>query len=137
MIHILDQDRENVRGIREWIFEPQSEVENFRKYLSEHDFQIVKEDMVEEDGKFYPVMKAVRESGKTGDVKDELSYRYGALLLREKHPVLHRYLVREKEMKETIIRSLSGRTGGRIEERKEELEYDLRLIGEALGRYEE
>lgn len=148
MIHILEQDPDNVRGVREWIFEPQSEPEAFRRFLWEHDFRITKENMVEEDGKFYPVIRAVKDSDTkpaknsgtkeqgAGGAQADIAFRYGGLLLETRHPVLKRYLLQEKSIKESILQSLKGKDGDRILSRIRELENDLRLNAEALGRYE-
>lgn len=140
MIHILEQDPDNTRGVREWVFEPQSEVETFRRFLWKHGFRIIKEDMVEEDGKFYPVIKAVKDT-KTDEYELQeacldTAFRYGELLLEMRHPVLKRYLLQEKSVKESILHSLRGKDGVRILSRIEELEQELRLNAEALGRYE-
>lgn len=132
MIHILEQDPDNTRGVLEWVFEPQSEVKAFRGYLWEHGFHIIREDMVEEDGKYYPIIKAVKESEER---PSELELRYGGLLLKALHPVLKQYLLQEKSIKETILQSLKGKDGSRIRFRIKELENDLRLNEEALGRY--
>lgn len=39
------------------VLQPQSEVAEFRQYLQEHGFELLAEDMVCEEGKFYPMMK--------------------------------------------------------------------------------
>jgi tRNA (adenine22-N1)-methyltransferase len=133
MIHILEQDPENIRGIREWIFEPQSDVEAFRRYLYEHSFRILEENFIEEDGKYYPVIKAV--SG-IPEACTDVEYRYGKLLLEKQNPVLQQYLVREWEIKDRILSSLAQRDGDRIRERREELKQDLDLIETALRRFD-
>lgn len=46
------------------VLEPQSEVWLVRRWLLENGFVIADEDMVCEDGKFYPVIKAMKEPGK-------------------------------------------------------------------------
>ncbi len=46
----------------ELILQPQSEIQQVRAYLARKDWRIVREDMVFEDGKYYPMMKARRIS---------------------------------------------------------------------------
>ena len=41
------------------ILQPQSEIGKVRRFLNEHNLQITEENMVEEDGKFYPMMKVI------------------------------------------------------------------------------
>lgn len=52
-----------VEDFREMILAPQSEICEFRKFLADHGFEIVAENMVFEDGKYYPMMKVQRQSG--------------------------------------------------------------------------
>ena len=61
----LDAEREKTDSFREMILQPQSEIEKFRQFLRENGYGILDEEMIEEDGKFYQVIRA---SG-----KDELS----------------------------------------------------------------
>ncbi len=111
------------------VLQPQSELYEFRRYLVTHGFRLLSEDMVEEDGKYYPMMKVqkglkapydvCRESGKAlddvhgkGSADEEtLSYteeelRYGPLLLEERHPVLREFLLWQLKQKERILEQI-------------------------------
>ena len=59
VISILEQDRELVGNLKQVILQPQSELDEVRSYLRENGFIIDKEDMVFEDGKYYPIMRAL------------------------------------------------------------------------------
>ena len=59
IIRILEDGKEVVESLKEFILQPQSEVWRVRRYLLDHHMNIIDEDMVEEDGKYYPMMKAV------------------------------------------------------------------------------
>lgn len=59
VISILEQDRELVSNLRQVILQPQSELDEVRSYLRENGFIIDREDMVFEDGKYYPMMRAL------------------------------------------------------------------------------
>ena len=59
MERILRADMEKARGMRELILQPQSELPQFRLFLRENGFEIIDEDAVFEDGKYYFAMKAV------------------------------------------------------------------------------
>ena len=48
------------RGCRELILQPQSEIWLVRGWLDRNGWEIVREDMVCEDGKYYPMMRAER-----------------------------------------------------------------------------
>lgn len=59
MIRILQDSKETVESLRECILQPQSEIAKVRAFLLQEGFLFIQEDMVEEDGKFYPMMKVV------------------------------------------------------------------------------
>lgn len=87
------------------VLQPQSELYEFRRYLVTHDFRLLSEDMVEEDGKYYPMMKVQK------GLKAPLSYteeelRYGPLLLEERHPVLREFLLWQLKQKERILEQI-------------------------------
>ena len=57
MIRILREGAEVVSTLKECVLQPQSEIEKVRAFLLEEGFFFLDEDMVEEDGKYYPMMK--------------------------------------------------------------------------------
>lgn len=59
MASILQQESKKAHSLKELILQPQSEVPIFRTFLKDAGYEIVAEDMVEEEGKFYPMMKVV------------------------------------------------------------------------------
>ena len=56
MIRILREGAGTVQSLKECILQPQSEIEQVRAFLLEEGFSFIREDMVEEDGKYYPMM---------------------------------------------------------------------------------
>ena len=64
IIQILSDCPEIVISLKECILQPQSEIGKVRKFLIAHACAIVEENMVYEDGKFYPMMRVV--PGKKG-----------------------------------------------------------------------
>ena len=59
MVSILQKESKKAHSLKELILQPQSEVPIFRTFLKDAGYEIVAEDMVEEEGKFYPMMKVV------------------------------------------------------------------------------
>lgn len=125
MQRILKAEREKTDSFRELILQPQSEIEGFRRFLRENDYGIVDEEILEEDGKFYQVMRAVPGRDNLGE-KDALaklqlqgvvSYdelcklkdRYGPILLHKRTPVFLSYLEREAAVYEEILTNLRAR----------------------------
>ena len=87
------------------------------------------EDMVEEDGKFYPMMKVTKGSDSE---YSNIELRYGRNLLKDNHPVLKVYLDKEVRSKENILKNLEKQSGEHIEIRKKELQEELSMVKEAL-----
>ena len=121
--------------MKELILQPQSEIDKVRRYLEEAGYMIVKEDMVFEDGKYYPVMKA--ELGEM-HYEQEIFYEYGKLLLEKKHPVLKEFLLFKFKNYENILQKLAqdGKQEERMQNRIQELEKEKSMIQEALQYYE-
>lgn len=141
MQRILAADMAKAKSFRELILQPQSEIASFRKFLRESGWRISKEDMVLEDGKFYPMMKAEPESahkisGSQEHILPELSDRFGACLLAERHPVLWEFLKKEwekyGELKAALFAAPESR---RVKERLSELSVEITYLKEAAKLY--
>lgn len=59
IIHILTQGQAVVSGLKQLVLQPQSEIAEVRHFLRESGFMIDREDMIFEDGKYYPMMHVV------------------------------------------------------------------------------
>ena len=57
VMKILSQGTHALTGSEELILQPQSEIAQVRAYLRTHGFRILEEEMILEDGKYYPMMK--------------------------------------------------------------------------------
>lgn len=135
MEKILQEGLTKVMAAKELILQPQSEIAGFRAFLRTHGLQIVKEDIVKEEGKFYPVIKAVpvgdgqvktltdtdgEESVSVGNAVPEgrmsmqagsaglqrIQDAFGPLLLAAKHPVLLEYLYVLQKRNRDILEGL-------------------------------
>ena len=100
VMHILKDGEKVCQSAKELILQPQSEIEHVREFLREKEYTILAEDMVYEDGKFYPMMK-VQYQGENENAQKasevlKLSDLYGGLLLQNRHPVLKTFLEKEK-----------------------------------------
>jgi tRNA (adenine22-N1)-methyltransferase len=131
-IKIMEEGREVFNSLKEFVLQPQSELVKVRQYLWENGYCVVDEDMVLEDGKFYPMMKV--QSG-SSDSYTQIELRYGRELLTKKHPVLKMFLEKEMQTKEMILKNLESESGEHIENRRKELQEELLLVKEALKVY--
>ena len=130
-VRILSEGEPLLSGFRELILEPQSDIDRVRAWLLEHGFFLAQENFVEEDGKYYPMMKVRPPVAETAveDTKvkcwDTVQLKYGKLLLEKQHPVLREYLEREIRIYQSILEGLKAKDSDRIRQRKEELEQEL------------
>ena len=98
---------------------------------------IEKEDIVFEDGKFYPMMKVSCKKKadlnyKSYNKNKQVFYHYGEDLLRSSHPVLYDFLVNEKKLYEEILEKLCFAKTEKIEIRIKELKEKIDLIHQGL-----
>ncbi len=130
MMKILTEGREVLRQVREIILEPQSEVGALRHFLQDEGYRIISENMVNEDDKYYPVIKAI--PGQM-DWDREIYFRYGKIILREENPVLHEFLLREKQyLGDLLIELAENEEIAHVFVRMEEVKTDLSLNTDAL-----
>ena len=138
MERILKDGAKVREGFQELILQPQSDLPHFRHFLSEIGWEIVREEMIKEDGKFYPMMKAVRNKTGKKIMYTEAEAWFGPLLLEKCHPILKEYLLREASIREKILADLSGAraSSASAKDRLAEVKEEMELIKSALGRYE-
>lgn len=110
MMRILSDSAEKAASFHELILQPQSEIEQFRAGLRGMGYCITDENMIEEDGKFYPMMKVIPNLCKPSkDINKKLCKledRYGAILLQRKNRTLAAYLRREERIYKEILDGL-------------------------------
>ncbi len=97
MIQILDSNK-RVDQISHFVLQPQKNVIELRQYLLSKGFKIVKDEMVEDSGKFYNVLKV--EKGQ--DSLSKLELVFGKTNLKEKGKDFLAFIKKEREMFETV-----------------------------------
>lgn len=133
LMDILTKEPDKTKDFKELVLQPQSEVPLFRKFLREKGYIFLEEDMILEEGKFYPLMKVkLSESGNLRGETCEMEDLLGPLLLKKRHPVLFAFIEKEISVKEKILERLKMQEANdRNEERKRELQKELTLLKEA------
>lgn len=133
ILRILAAHPQVTASIREFILQPQSEIEKVRASLEEQGYQVVREDMVEEDGKYYPMMKMIH--GRETPPMTKVEHVYGRKLLQQRHPVLFGYLQREKRLREEILEQLRLSGSEKAGLRRQEVLGELSIVDRALEYY--
>lgn len=132
IIKILTEGMEQVLKMRELVLQPQSEIHLVREYLRNQGFYIDKEDMIFEDGKYYPMMHVIIESEKQNE-DNKVFDKFGPCLLKEKHPVLKEFLEYTKSTLDEInTRLVSEEQTDKITKRIEEIKEQQKEVSVAL-----
>ena len=136
MEKILTEGAEVRESFQELILQPQSDIGHFRHFIREIGWEIVKEDIILEEGKFYPMMKAVKSLEKELPPYTAAEEWFGKLLLEQRHPVLKQYLERELRLREEILDRLLQAPSETAARRMKEIQEEKQLVLAALERYE-
>lgn len=132
MRRILADGMDRLSGVKELVLQPQSDIWVVRRFLQDNGFRITREEMLCEEGKYYPMMRAV-----PGEMNwdREVQFVYGGLLLEQAHPVLYQFLLKEEKTKQGIARRLreTGTESGK--KRLSQIEGELELLSEAMAYY--
>lgn len=153
MMRILAMDREKTDSFCELVLQPQSELEQFRRFLRKNGYRIQDEEILLEEGKFYQVIRAVTEREKdsaeacrSGNSEAsvgmncelcKLEDRYGPVLLRKRTPVFLSFLEREEAICEEILVRLQsqGLADDKRRDRYAEVETQLQDCQRARSLY--
>lgn len=138
MISILSKEIDKTKSIPHLILQPQSDIEEVRLFLPTIGYTCIEEDMLEEDHKFYFLMK-VRKTEEEISPFSEMELRFGKFLLQNKNMVLKQYLERKKEEYQKIVDSILAtkiETNAR-KNRMEEINKELLYINQAIAYYDE
>lgn len=129
MVRILSEGEPALIGVRELVLQPQSEIGDVRRWLGSHGWHIIKEDILLDEGKYYPMFKAV-----PGEAEDytEAEYRFGKLEMQESPEVLADFLRKRLEVNRQIAAGLPENGEERIAARRAEVAAEIRLLTEVL-----
>lgn len=139
-IKIIEESLEKFLAMKEFILQPQSEIWKVREYVEQIGCKIMKEDMVLEEGKFYPILKVSTISDDKDQIYDErekeIFYHYGEDLLKNHNEILYDFLMNEKRVWEEILEDLKTKNTSKTESRKKELEEKLNMTIQGLEWFE-
>lgn len=130
MQRILDAGCPEKKGLKVLVLEPQSDILSFRAYLRSRNYGILAERFLEEDGKFYPVIKVSVQQADNAYEKaaalfsdmqleplqvQRICDRFGPYILLEKGEDLYRYLVHGNEVCDTILAKITEKKASHME----------------------
>lgn len=130
MMDILKRGSDVLQDAREIVLQPQSEIAGVRHFLQDNGWMIISESMIYEDYKYYPMMKAVK-----GEMNwdSEVYFIYGKVLLREQNPILHQFLLQERDYYVNLYNELGCQVSSdRVRDRLRDVEASLGYNNDAL-----
>ncbi|MDO5539151.1 MAG: class I SAM-dependent methyltransferase [Eubacteriales bacterium] len=129
-MRILSDGAEALKGIKTFVLQPQSEIEKVRRFLHVNGFCIEAENMVKDEGKYYPLMRAVYGRQETWETYE---YRFGKYLIEQKNPVLLEFLQKEEKKYRQILERLGENDSRDAVKRGKELQNSLFEIEKAIS----
>ena len=93
IVDILSRGK-NIKGIKELVLSPHRRVDLVRKFLLENNWEIVDEKMLIDSGKYYTIIKALKNN-KGLHMYSDVELKYGKILLDNKDLILKGYLEKE------------------------------------------
>lgn len=133
--HLITQILQSSPGVlekvRRLIVQPNNKAPVLRSWLAGRGWGIVEEDLVEEEGKVYPVI--VSEPGRGMTAVDPVSLEVGPCLLKKGGLAVQRLLLRKEKEYAKIMEGLSVGSGTEVERKKEKIQELLAGIKEVLG----
>ncbi|OIK16638.1 SAM-dependent methyltransferase [Bacillus sp. MUM 116] len=134
--NILELGKEKLPTVERLILQPNISASSIRKWLLEHQWELIEEEILEEDGKIYEVL--VAEKGEPlkpyKNIQSELGLLVGPYLLHKKDETFKKKWRMEKENWKRIYSQLEGAApSAETELKKQELLDKIKMVEEALG----
>ena len=117
---ILERGKDLAKTVDKFILQANNGLAHLRKYLLDSGYEILKEDLVFEDGIYYDVIMAAY-TGKRSEYGSEYEYEYGRYLIENRDPLLKDKILKKLEEIESILKVISKGKGDKIEARAKAL----------------
>lgn len=130
---ILENGKSKLPGVKRLILQPNIGASTVREWLIENDWELIAEEILEEDKKIYEILVAEKGNPLKPYQNKEQELLLGPFLLKEKSPVFEKKWEHELKHWKKILTQLNV-AGDKSENRsrKEELEQKITIVREAL-----
>ncbi|SFS81727.1 tRNA (adenine(22)-N(1))-methyltransferase [Marininema halotolerans] len=126
---ILDKGADELEGVRRLVLQPNNGQVRLRKWLFEHGWQLIAEDLVEDGGIVYTILVAepgdVSKPYQRIDLPLEIAMEVGPILWKEKHPLIQGHIKETIAERERILKDLAAGRSQKAQVRKQHLEEEL------------
>ncbi|PLT30984.1 tRNA (adenine(22)-N(1))-methyltransferase [Peribacillus deserti] len=132
---ILEQGRNKLKGVKRLILQPNIGARNVRIWLLENGWELIQEEILEEDQKIYEIL--VAEPGNPNTPYDrgnrDASLLMGPFLIQEKNPIFEKKWALEKaHMQRILIQIEKSGQGSELAAKKVELRDNINIVEEIL-----
>lgn len=121
---ILEKDINKLEAVTTLVLQPNNNEENVRIWLMNNGFEIVFEKLIEEDDRFYEIIKAVR--GTSNYSKEELFF--GPVLLKEKSDIFVNKWNKQRNYLIGVMKNINDKESSNYKL----LEYMVELINKVI-----
>ncbi|UXZ09022.1 SAM-dependent methyltransferase [Clostridium perfringens] len=125
---ILLADMEKVKKYDFIILQPAQNPEVLREFLYKNDYEIIDEDLIKDEGRFYELFKVkYNENSEKLVFEDELEYEVSPLLREKNHPLFKEFIEEKINRCETILSFIKEDTEV-LRRRKSDLEEKINKL---------
>lgn len=133
--NILERGNSKLDGVKRLILQPNVGSFAVRRWLIDHQWELIKEEILKEDGKIYEIL--VAEKGEPlkpyEQIDREKGILFGPFLMQEKHPAFIEKWNHEKKNWERIKQQLEiAVQNDETAEKRQELELKIKMAEEVL-----
>lgn len=130
-VRILKQGKQVLDTVGELVLSPHSEVHLVRRYLVETGYDMIREEMILDGGKYYTVMRAVKADDSEEvrrQYQEPVYYLYGRNLVESRNPVLLQYLRDRRKQLDRILAELEKHDSVSASQGRRQMEAEIREI---------
>lgn len=103
MIDIFEESPAVIMSLKQMVLQPMAGAASLRRWLCDHGWKIVDEDLVEDGSHFYEIISAVQgDGGKHSDAE----YLIGTVLLKKGHPLLAKHFTRQIDGLKQLLKNM-------------------------------
>ena len=125
---ILLVDMDKVKKYDFIILQPAQNPEVLREFLYKNDYEIIDEDLIKDEGRFYELFKVkYNENSEKLVFEDELEYEVSPLLREKNHPLFKEFIEEKINRCETILSFIKEDTEA-AKKRKSDLEEKINKL---------
>ncbi|GLY09985.1 tRNA (adenine(22)-N(1))-methyltransferase [Pseudobacillus badius] len=132
---ILNEGKEKLVGVKRLVLQPNLRADHIRRWLLMNGWQLIDEEIMEEDGKIYEILTAEQgDADKPYGKRKEVELLTGPMLLAEKSDVFLKKWRREADQLEVVLENLKKAEDQQAaDQKRQSVLQELQLIKEAIN----